>query len=76
MKKINVQGTLISVQLQVGENDYIYLTPLASYRRNGQKRQVLINDSIPQGERLLKLNQIAIQQMRVLEGNRERILLK
>ena len=30
---------------------------------------VLINDGIPQGERLVKLNKIAIQQMQVLEGN-------
>ena len=40
------------------------------------KNTVLTNDGIPQGERLLKLNQTAIQQMRVLEGNGERILLK
>ena len=37
---------------------------------------VLINDGIPQGERLVKLNQIAIQQMQVLEGNVGRKLLK
>ena len=37
---------------------------------------VLINDGIPQGERLVKLNQIAIQQMQVLEGHSDRNLLK
>jgi len=37
---------------------------------------VLINDGMPQGERLVKLNQIAIQQMQVLEGNGNRNLLK
>jgi hypothetical protein len=37
---------------------------------------VLINDGMPQGERLVKLNQIAIQQMQVLEGNNDRKLLK
>ena len=37
---------------------------------------VLINEGIPQGERLVKLNQIAIQQMQVLEGDEERKLLK
>ena len=37
---------------------------------------VLINEGIPQGERLVKLNQIAIQQMQVLEGNNNRELLK
>lgn len=31
---------------------------------------------VPQGERLVKLNQIAIQQMQVLEGNSGRNLLK
>lgn len=37
---------------------------------------VLINDGIPQSERLVKLNQIAIQQMQVLEANNGRNLLK
>ena len=37
---------------------------------------VLINDGVAQGERLVKLNQIAIQQMQVLEGNSNRKLLK
>jgi hypothetical protein len=37
---------------------------------------VLINDGMPQGERLVKLNQIAIQQMQVLEENSGRNLLK
>ena len=36
---------------------------------------VLINDGMPQGERLMKLNHIAIQQMQVLEGNEGRKLL-
>jgi hypothetical protein len=37
---------------------------------------VLINDGVPQGERLIKLNQIAIHQMQVLEGDNNRHLLK
>ena len=37
---------------------------------------VLINDGLPQGERLVKLNQIAIQQMKVLNDNEGRKLLK
>ena len=37
---------------------------------------VFINDGIPQGERLVKLNQIAIQQMQVLEEHSNRLLLK
>ena len=49
-------------------------------RRKGRTKfninAVLINDGMPQGERLVKLNQIAIQQMQVLEGNSGRNLLK
>jgi hypothetical protein len=37
---------------------------------------VLINEKIPQRERLQKLNQIAIQQMRVLQEVENRKLLK
>ncbi len=37
---------------------------------------LMINDGVPQNERLVKLNQIAIQQMRVLNGNEGRNLLK
>jgi len=37
---------------------------------------VLINDSVPQNERLLKLNKIAIQQMKVLENTDGKNLLK
>ena len=40
------------------------------------KNAVLINDGMPQGERLVKLNKIAIQQMQVLEDNESRKLLK
>ncbi len=36
---------------------------------------MLIDEGIAQGERLMKLNQIAIQQMRVLEGSGARRLL-
>lgn len=36
---------------------------------------VLINEGVPQSERIIKLNQIAIQQMQVLEGNNNRNLL-
>jgi hypothetical protein len=37
---------------------------------------VFINENIPQKERLIKLNQIAIQQMKVLEDSKKRNLLK
>lgn len=37
---------------------------------------MFINDNIPQSERLVKLNQVAIQQMKVLEDVNDRKLLK
>lgn len=37
---------------------------------------VFINDGMVQSERLVKLNQIAIQQMKILEDTGERKLLK
>lgn len=37
---------------------------------------VFIEQNIPQGERLVKLNQIAIQQIKVLEDDGKRKLLK
>ena len=37
---------------------------------------MFINDNIPQSERLIKLNQVAIQQMKVLEDVNDRKLLK
>jgi hypothetical protein len=37
---------------------------------------VFINDGMPQTERLVKLNQVAIQQMKVLEESENRKFLK
>ena len=37
---------------------------------------VFIDQGLPQSERLIKLNQIAIQQMKVLEGDNNRKLIK
>ena len=37
---------------------------------------LLIDEGVSQGERLLRLNQIAINQMRVLENDDNRDLLK
>ena len=43
IKKINVQGTEISVQLQSGENDYICLTDMARYRDAERTNYVIQN---------------------------------
>lgn len=49
--------------------DYATINELICLSNMENINAVLINDGMPQGERLLKLNQIAIQQMQVLEGN-------
>ena len=60
----------------------VYLTPSNS-RGLGQKwsnlttlNSVFINKGMPQRDRLIELNKIAIQQMKVLEGVEERRMLK
>ena len=56
--------------------DYATINELICLSNMENINAVLINDSIPQGERLIKLNQIAIQQMQVLEASSSRNLLK
>ena len=56
--------------------DYATINELICLSNMENINAVLINDGVPQGERLVKLNQIAIQQMQVLEGNDKRNLLK
>ena len=56
--------------------DYATINELICLSNMENINAVLINDGMPQGERLIKLNQIAIQQMKVLEDNSGRKLLK
>ena len=56
--------------------DYATINELICLSNMENINAVLINDGMPQGERLVKLNQIAIQQMQVLEDNESRRLLK
>ena len=56
--------------------DYATINELICLSNMENINAVLINDGVPQGKRLIKLNQIAIQQMQVLEGNEGRNLLK
>ena len=56
--------------------DYATINELICLSNMENINAVLINDGVPQSERLIKLNQIAIQQMQVLEGNDNRNLLK
>ena len=56
--------------------DYATINELICLSNMENLNAVFINEGMPQGERLIKLNQIAIQQMRVLEDNSGRKLLK
>jgi hypothetical protein len=56
--------------------DYASINELICLSNMENLNAVFIDQGITQGERLLKLNQIAIQQMRVLENDEDRILLK
>ena len=56
--------------------DYATINELICLSNMENINAVLINDGLPQGERLVKLNQIAIQQMQVLEDCGNRNLLK
>ena len=56
--------------------DYATINELICLSNMENINAVLINDGMPQGERLVKLNRIAIQQMQVLESNDDRRLLK
>ena len=63
-------------ELKGNIRDYATINELICLSNMENINAVLINDGIPQGERLVKLNQIAIQQMQVLEASSGRNLLK
>lgn len=56
--------------------DYATINELICLSNMENLNAVFIDQKMPQGERLVKLNRIAIQQMQVLESNDERKLLK
>ena len=56
--------------------DYATINELICLSNMENINAVLINEGMPQGERLVKLNNIAIQQMQVLGNNPNRKLLK
>ena len=56
--------------------DYATINELICLSNMENLNAVFIDQGMPQSERLVKLNQIAIQQMRVLEDNEGRKLLK
>lgn len=56
--------------------DYATINELICLSNMENLNAVFINDGLPQTERLVKLNQIAIQQMKVLEESENRKFLK
>ena len=56
--------------------DYATINELICLSNMENINTVLINDGLPQSKRVLKLNQIAIQQMEILEGLGGKKLLK
>lgn len=56
--------------------DYATINELICLSNMENLNAVFIEQGLPQGERLIKLNQIAIQQMNVLEDNQGRKLLQ
>ena len=74
MKKITQELQVIEVLRKAG--GYATINELICLSNMENINAVFINDGMPQGERLVKLNQIAIQQMQVLEDNSGRNLLK
>ena len=56
--------------------DYVTIDELICLSNMENINAVLINDGMSQSERLQKLNQIAISQMKVLSENASRKLLK
>ena len=56
--------------------DYATINELICLSNMENLNAVFINEKMPQRKRLVKLNQIAIQQMKVLEDSYNRNLLK
>jgi len=54
-------------QLKGNIRDYASINELICLSNMENINAIFINESIPQSERLIKLNQIAIQQMKVLQ---------
>lgn len=63
-------------ELKGNIRDYASINELICLSNMENLNAVFIDQGIPQGERLIKLNQIAIQQMRILENDENKKLLK
>ena len=63
-------------QLKGNIRDYASINELICLSNMENINAIFINESLPQSERLIKLNQIAIQQMKVLQDVDNRKFLK
>ena len=63
-------------ELKGNIRDYASINELICLANMENINAVLIDEGVPQRERLIRLNQIAINQMRVLENDENRNLLK
>lgn len=63
-------------ELKGNIRDYATINELICLSNMENLNAVFIDQGIPQGERLIKLNRIAIQQMQVLEDDKNKKLLK
>ena len=73
LSKINYR---IHPELKGNIRDYASINELICLANMENINAVLIDEGVPQGDRLVRLNQIAINQMRVLENDDNRNLLK
>ena len=62
--------------LKGNQRDYATINQLICLSNMENLNAVFINENMPQAERLVKLNQIAIQQMNILQEVEKRKLLK
>lgn len=65
-----------NAELKGNMRDYASINELICLSNMESINSILINERVPQSERLVKLNQVAIQQMRVLVEVENRKLLK
>ena len=64
---VSLRREFIRPELQGSMRDYAEINQLICMSNLENINSVLINDGLPQNERLEKLNQIAIQQMKILQ---------
>ena len=74
LSKINYRIHTDAIKRNI--RDYATINELICLSNMENLNAVFIDQGLPQGERLIKLNQIAIQQMKVLEDNQSRNLLQ